>query len=246
MKRGFWIALVLAGCLAAAPRLFAQTPAGGDAAGSGQNKPAGDVKNPGNANPFPEDTSTVPVMPSKATPDLPQGTFNEEESERVPLPGDDLDPVRSPDDSGLASGGQDSDSSSSLAGMDSLLPGPNDEQPGKRKKKGTEMEPTHQETSVEDISVGKYYLDNKNWRAALSRFQSAMVLAPDDPEVYWGLAESERHLGDFAAARAYYLKVVDYDPDSRHGKEASKALKTPEIANAKAALPVETQSATPR
>ena len=80
------------------------------------------------------------------------------------------------------------------------------------------------ETAKEDISVGKYYLDNKNWRAALSRFQSALVLAPEDPEVYWGLAESARHLGNFADARAYYLKVMEYDPDSKHAKEAKKAL----------------------
>jgi tetratricopeptide (TPR) repeat protein len=93
------------------------------------------------------------------------------------------------------------------------------------------------ETSAEDIEVGQYELDRKNWKAALSRFESAMVLAPDEPEVYWGLAESERHLGNLAEARGYYQKVVDYDPDSKHGKEARKALKEPEIANAKAAAP---------
>ena len=39
--------------------------------------------------------------------------------------------------------------------------------------------------------------------------------------------------GDFADARANYLKVTEYDPDSRHAKDARKALKDPEIANAK-------------
>jgi tetratricopeptide (TPR) repeat protein len=78
-------------------------------------------------------------------------------------------------------------------------------------------------------------MDNKNWKAALSRFQSAMVLAPEEPEVFWGLAESARHLGNFADARGYYLKVIEYDPGSKHAKEAEKVLKNPEIANAKAA-----------
>jgi Flp pilus assembly protein TadD len=78
-------------------------------------------------------------------------------------------------------------------------------------------------------------MDNKNWKAALSRFQSALVLAPEEPEVFWGLAESARHLGIFADARTYYLKVIEYDPESRHAKEAEKVLKNPEIANAKAA-----------
>ena len=39
MIRGYWIALVFAGCLAAAPRYFAQTPAGGNGAGTGQSTP---------------------------------------------------------------------------------------------------------------------------------------------------------------------------------------------------------------
>ena len=59
-----------------------------------------------------------------------------------------------------------------------------------------------------------------------------MVLAPDEPEVYWGLAEANRHLGNFAEAKANYQKVIDYDPDSKHAKDAKKALKEPELANA--------------
>jgi tetratricopeptide (TPR) repeat protein len=103
-----------------------------------------------------------------------------------------------------------------------------------RKPRSPAIEPEHKESAAEDENVGKYYLDNKAWKAALSRFESALVLDPDNPDVYWGLAESQRHLGDFAEARANYQKVVDYDPDSRHGKDARKALKDPEITNAKA------------
>lgn len=82
--------------------------------------------------------------------------------------------------------------------------------------------------------MGSYYLESKNWKGALSRFESAMVLDPENPEVYWGLAEAQRHLGDLASAKANYLKVMEYDPDSRHGKDAKKILKEPEIANARA------------
>ncbi len=151
------------------------------------------------------------------------------------MPSEDIDPVRSPEDAGQAAEEQEHSSSSSLAGMGSLLPSPDDDtQPGKRNRKGAQIEPEHHETASEDENVGNYYLDNKNWKAALSRFESALVLDPDNPDVYWGLAESQRHLGDFASARANYLKVTQYDPDSRHAKEARKALKEPEIANAKA------------
>ena len=106
-----------------------------------------------------------------------------------------------------------------------------------KKGKRAVKEPTHQEVAGKDIQVGSYYLETKNWRAALSRFESAMVLDPENPDVYWGLAEAERHLGDFAAAKTHYEKVLDYDPDGRHGKEARKVLKEPAIANAKSASP---------
>jgi tetratricopeptide (TPR) repeat protein len=207
-------------------------------------QPAPPPAKPADTNAFPEDTSNVPVMPSSGTPVLPPGTYGGEDNAadrpRIALPGDDADPVRSPDDAPADNDAAPStDSSSSQSGLDKLLPAPGDDnQPqGKKKHKGEVEEPEHKETTAEDIQVGEYYLDIKNWKAALSRFESALVLAPDEPEVYWGLAESARHLGNFAEARGYYQKVAEYDPDSKHGKEAIKALKDPEIANAKAAPP---------
>jgi tetratricopeptide (TPR) repeat protein len=175
-------------------------------------------------------------MPSKGTAALPEGTDYGENTGRASLPGEDLDPVRSPDDPTPAAGGGQGQESSSLSDLDKLLPSPDDDaHPDKNsgKRKLNVKEPTHQEAASEDINVGGYYLDKKNWRAALSRFESAMVLDPENPDVYWGLAEADRHLGALAEARGYYQKVVDYDPDSKHGKDASKALKDPEIANAK-------------
>jgi len=251
MKRGVGIAFALAGCLVVAQGLCAQ--AGAD--GAGQSKAAGKSKKPApapqqqptspqpaspkpapqGANPFPEDLSTVPVMPTKAD-DMPADTFSGSDSAASSLPGDDLDPVRSPDANGAPESSETAPVSSSReSNLDSLLPNPGDDEPqGRRGKKGAIVE-APKETAQGDISVGKYYLDQKNWRAAQSRFQSALVLAPEDPEVYWGLAESARHLGNFADARANYLKVVDYDPDSKHAKEAKKALEDPKIENAKAA-----------
>jgi hypothetical protein len=241
MKRGFLIVPVVAGCLMGSARLSAQAPAAQNTPAEAGQKPVATPAKPAEANPFPEDTGNVPVMPSNTTPALPDGTYGGNDSVRVPLPSEDLDPVRSPDDPAPDTDrAQPLESSSSSAGMDKLLPGPDDDdQPqGRKKRKLAVPGPEHQETSAEDINVGRYYLDTKNWKAALSRFESAMVLAPDEPEVYWGLAESERHLGNFADARGYYRKVAEYDPDSKHGKEAMKALKEPEIANAKAAAPV--------
>ncbi len=251
MRRLFSVALILIGslavCLAAAPsRLLAQAPAAGDT--KDQSKPAGESKTPPNSssNPFPEDTSTVPVMPSKTTPALPEGTYRGAESAPLPLPGEDADPVRSPDDPAPeAASGTEADSSSSLKGLERLLPRPEDDQPEK-KKKLLFKEPTHQEAATEDINVGGYYLQTKNWKAALSRFESAMVLDPENPEVYWGLAEAEHHLGDFASAKAHYLKLLEYDPDGPHGKQARKELKDPAIANAQNAAPSQSGAGKPK
>jgi tetratricopeptide (TPR) repeat protein len=224
MRKIFPVALVFAVCLAAA-----WLPAQEKSADASQ-KPA--AASQSSANPFPEDTSTVPVMPSTATPALPEGSYTGAENAPLPLPGDDFDPVHSPDDPAPETASGPGDSSSSLAGLANLLPGPDDDQPSK-KKKLIVKEPTHQEAASKDIEVGGYYLQTKNWKGAVSRFQSALVLDPENPEVYWGLAEAARHLGNFADARANYQKVVEYDPDSRHGKEARKALKEQEIASGK-------------
>ena len=251
MRRIFPIALVVAGCLSAASWLPAQAAPANDPAAAGQSKPDGASQKPAappqsSSNPFPEDTSAVPVMPSKSTSALPDGSYNGAESTPVPLPGDDLDPVRSPDDPEPAmTSGQPSESSSSISGLGNLLPPPDDDQPGK-KKKLIVKQPTHQEAASKDIEVGGYYLQTKNWRAALSRFESAMVLDPENPDVYWGLAEADRHLGNFADARANYQKVAEYDPDSRHGKEAIKTLKEPEIANGKNPAVSQTPSTQPQ
>jgi len=235
------VALILVCRLAGGPRICGQAPA--DAASQtkpgdkGQSAPS-DQKPAAapsqNANPFPEDESTVPVLPSKGAPDLPAGAYDGTDGGRAALPIADKDPVASPENEQEGESSAVSGFSSSLSGLDTLLPGSDDEQPaGKHGRKQGQVVPEHHETPAEDENVGKYYLDNKDWRAALSRFQSAMVLDPENPDVYWGLAVAEQHLGRFAEARANYQKVVEYDPGSRHAKDADKALKEPEIANAK-------------
>jgi len=242
MKRGIGIALVLAGCVAALPTCAQQNGNGapesqGKQPGQSaqQPKPQSPPRAP-DSNPFPTDTTNVPVMPSRENPE-PNVPYNgstpspdQIEDAHYPVPGD-SDPVASPDSSPAEGNYQGQASSSNSNSLDSILPPPGDDDT--KGKKGSQIEDAPQETAPKDISVGKYYLDNQNWRAALSRFQSALVLAPEDPEVYWGLAVSLQHMGDFANARANYEKVIEYDPDSKHAKEAKKALKLPDLANAK-------------
>ncbi len=236
MKRGIGVALVLAACLLTAR---AQQGNNGTAAQNKQAEPPAPQPKPQQGgNPFPTDTTNIPVMPSheNPTPDLPANaptaTADQIQDSHYAL-SDDSDPVTSPDGLNPAANSNGQVSSSNMGSLDSILPPPGEDQTKKGKKGGDEIEDMPKETAAQDISVGKYYLDNKNWRAALSRYQSALVLAPEDPEVYWGLAESQRHMGDFANARANYEKVMEYDPGSKHAKEAAKALRDPQLANAK-------------
>ncbi len=166
----------------------------------------------------------MPNGNTPVTPDVPSGSAAASD-----LPKGDVDPVRSPDDPISDSSTSAQGFSSSTTGMDRVLPPPDTDLSGGNKNHPA---PEHQETAAEDENVGSYYLDQKNWKAALSRFESAAVLDPENPEVYWGLGEAQRHLGKLAEAKASYQKLVDYDPDSKHGKEARKLLKDPELANA--------------
>jgi hypothetical protein len=229
MKQAISIAVLVACSLAAGPAGIAQSPSSSPS----RSKPSGQQKSPSNpqpsgsqSNPFPEDTTSVPLMPNGNTPptaDVPSGS-----AAAADLPRGDVDPVRSPDDPMSDSSTATQGFSSSTAGMDRVLPPPDIDSSGGNKN----HPPEHQESAAEDESVGNYYLSTKNWKAALSRFESAVVLDPENPEVYWGLGEAQRHLGQLTEAKASYQKLVEYDPDSKHGKEARKILKDPELANA--------------
>lgn len=241
MRRLLSVALVVAGGLTA---LGQAPPAQPNKPATESQKPAPEASQPAktsSANPFPEDTSTVPVMPSISTSAPPEGSYSGAAGVGLPLPGDDLDPVRSPEDPEPAATTETEDSSSSQTGLERLLPKPEDDPSGKKKKLFVK-EPTHQEAASKDIEIGNYYLDRKNWKAALSRFESALVLDPENPDVYWGLAEAQHHLGDLANAKANYLKLLDYDPDGPHGRQARKELKDPALSKAPGATQGQPQS----
>ncbi len=226
MKLSIAIAVLLGCGLTGVQGLRAQAPPA-----PSTQKPSSNPQKPSSeSNPFPEDTTNVPLLPNgNPTPAPSSPAYAPTPST---LSGRDVDPVRSPEDPQLDSAGSDAGGfSSSTTGMDRVLPPP-DTDAGRGKKGKGQPAPEHQETAAEDESVGAYYLNIKNWKGALSRFESAVVLDPENPEVYWGLGEAQRHLGNFAEARASYERLIEYDPDSKHAKEAKKILKDPELANA--------------
>lgn len=190
-------------------------------------------KPPTESNPFPEDTSKVPVVPTTAQPAAPPAPAPESgRAESTSLLNSDSDPVHSPDDPVGGDTGADGFSSSLAGSGDVNIP--DEDHPDKHRRKQNEPI-VHQVTAKENEDVGSFELSRKNWKAALSRFQSALVTDPENPDVYWGIAEAQRGLGNYPEAKANYQKVVDYDdPESKHSKDAKKLLKNPQIANAPA------------
>jgi len=227
------ISLLAIFALSLLPLLRAQQPA--------TTTPAPDApqKSGAEANPFPEDTTDVPVMathpeaaPAAAADD---NSAAPAEAAHLPTMHDEADPIASPDaDEVIDPTAQ--GSSSSLSGMNDYQPKEEDEKHSRHRTLSVKQ-PTQQEVSAKDVEIGDYYLERKNWKAALSRFESALILDPENPEVYWGLALSHHKLGDLAQARENYQKLLDYDPDGPHGKESRKAMKDPAIANAVAQQP---------
>ena len=188
-------------------------------------KPAS-VPPPSDGNPFPGEAAGAPILPIKSL--LSESGEGEQREANRHIPTTDSDPLRSPDDTD-ASGGVDTLFSSSLSGVhDHSLLGDDsatDEKTPTKRRRPLARDIPHQETAAQDIQVGNYYLDRKNWKAALSRFQSARILDPENPAAFFGMAEAEQHLGDVASARAHYEIVLTYDPEGPQSKAARKALR---------------------
>jgi tetratricopeptide (TPR) repeat protein len=211
-----------------------QAPASKSAAPqSGQSaKPDASPAKPTSDNPFPGEDETVPIIPAPGTPvnNSDAGPNNSADSGRTPRRDfdPDGDPVRTPDPLGTYANGAPGDDgfSSSRSGL-KQLPGEDvsDERPGKSTRNKT-----REQLVKEDVDVGSFYLDKKEWKGAQSRFQAAFALDNENPDVVWGLAEAERHLHLYKESAEHYKLFLSYDPDSKRGREARKDLQEVEAA----------------
>jgi tetratricopeptide (TPR) repeat protein len=188
-------------------------------------------------NPFPGEDPNAPIIPvgpdsgaAGSRPDNSRGSRPDSSSDgdSAPTPRRDADPdgdpVRSPD--GAAQTTDDDGFASSSSGLNRMpAPDDSDERPGKSTKNKT-----REQVIKEDVDVGGFYLDKKNWKAAQARFTSAFALDSENPDVVWGLAESERHLQLYKEAAEHYKLFLSYDPDGPHHREARKALDEVEAA----------------
>ncbi|MFC5865118.1 tetratricopeptide repeat protein [Acidicapsa dinghuensis] len=200
-----------------APQAPAPQPDAGKPAAGSQDQAA---PKKSSDNPFPGEDSNAPIIPTEpGTGTSGSGASGTGRSAGSGTPGhrdSEGDPVRSPDGQGHYAGdaGSDDGFSSSLSGVNDV-PAPD---------AGKARPPVPVENVQEDLNVGKFYLQSKNWRAAQSRFSSAFAADKENPDAVWGLAEAERHLGMLKEADTHYKLLLVYDPGGPHGKEARKAL----------------------
>jgi len=193
-----------------------------------------------NDNPFPGENSNAPVIPVEqpndpapanrsARPLPPADLPDASAGARRPVDADG-DPVLSPDDRGAGDAGTDDGFSSSRSGLTNLpAEDDHDVKPGSSVKAKTRSQ-----LIKEDIDVGSFYLEKRNWKAAQVRFSHAYSLDPENADAIFELAEAERHLQEFKESVEHYKTFLNYDPDGPHGKAAKKGLDEAEAALAAA------------
>lgn len=184
-------------------------------------------------NPFPGEDANAPVIPvgpEGANPALRHATPSPTVSDIDP----NGDPVRMPEwndevtDPAVEEANQESSRgfSSSTTGMQDWNTPDTPTGKGKHKKGQQEdVQQTPEQRFKEDLSVGSFYEDQRNWVAAESRFAEAFQMNPEEPKALWGLAVAEEHLQEYAKARQHYELYLSYGMDGREAKEARKALK---------------------
>lgn len=92
----------------------------------------------------------------------------------------------------------------------------------------TELNAYDPHKAAKNVEVGDYYFKRKNYRAAESRYEEALVWKPNDAVALFRLAEAQEQLGKKTdAAKNYqaYLKILpegEFAPEAKSGLERVK------------------------
>jgi Tfp pilus assembly protein PilF len=78
--------------------------------------------------------------------------------------------------------------------------------------------------AAHDINVGETYLSGNHFDAAREHFEDAMRLTPDNPLVWFRLAQALQGMQRLDPARLYYRKYVEAQPKGKFAGNAKKAI----------------------
>lgn len=96
-----------------------------------------------------------------------------------------------------------------------------------------ELHPWDPHKAAKDIEVGDFYFKRKNYRAAIARYQEALVYKPNDAIANFRLAESQEKVGNLAEAINHYREYLKILPEGPLSNDARKALDRLKAAEAK-------------
>jgi tetratricopeptide (TPR) repeat protein len=97
----------------------------------------------------------------------------------------------------------------------------------------TEMHPWNPYRAMKDDEVGEFYMKRKNYRAALARYQDALVWKEKDAVANFRMAQCYEKLDQPDQAIPHYEEYLKILPDGPYAKDARKALEKLKAAEAK-------------
>jgi tetratricopeptide (TPR) repeat protein len=87
-----------------------------------------------------------------------------------------------------------------------------------------EMHPWNPYRAVKDDEVGDFYLKQKNYKAALARYQDALDYKPKDAIANFRMAQCYEKLSQPDQAMVHYQEYLRILPEGPFSKQAKKAL----------------------
>ena len=91
-----------------------------------------------------------------------------------------------------------------------------------------ELHPWNPHKALKDTEVGDFYFKKKNYRAAMDRYQEALLYKPNDALATFHLAQCQEKLGQLQeAVISYegYLKILPHGPLAEEAQKSIERLK---------------------
>jgi len=85
-------------------------------------------------------------------------------------------------------------------------------------------DPEQAKTAAHDLDVGETYLAGNHFDAARERFEDALRITPDNPLVFFRLAQALQGMQRLDQARLYYRKYLEIEPKGKFAGNAKKAI----------------------
>lgn len=167
--------------------------------------PAAKKPNTADDNPFPEDISKKAAQGADAAPEAP------------PASGAPADPNAPP-----RSTPAEDTTSSSRSKFEGL--GDMTSEDTSRISNGAGGYIVNPKMASEDVKIGGFYLDRRDYKGAYVRFKEATLVDPENADAVFGLAEAARGMNHKDEAVQNYRVYLDASPEGKKAKEARKAL----------------------